>query len=71
MSRRATAGTLRVRRRRTSTAALDLVARMLRLIGEVPVLPDQPDLDTLRHTCEAWARHVLTGAGRPGTPVPR
>lgn len=48
-------------------SALDLVARMLRLIGDVPVLPDQPDLDTLRHTCEAWARHVLTGAAPPGT----
>jgi diguanylate cyclase (GGDEF)-like protein len=46
--------------------ALDLVARMLRLIGEVPVLPDQPNLDAFRHTCEAWARHVLTGAPPPG-----
>ena len=50
--------------------ALDLVARMLRLIGDVPVLPDQPHLDALRHTCEAWARHVLTGSAPPGnTPV--
>jgi hypothetical protein len=47
--------------------ALDLVARMLRLIGEVPVLPDQPHLDALRHTCETWARHVLTGTAAPGT----
>ncbi|HLZ27141.1 MAG TPA: GGDEF domain-containing protein [Chloroflexota bacterium] len=48
------------------TPALDLVARMLRLIGEVPVLPDQPNLDVLRQTCETWARHVLTGAWPPG-----
>jgi diguanylate cyclase (GGDEF)-like protein len=47
--------------------ALDLVARMLRLIGDVPVLPDQPHLDALRHTCESWARHVLTGTPPPGT----
>jgi diguanylate cyclase (GGDEF)-like protein len=46
--------------------ALDLVARMLRLIGEVPVLPDQPNLNALRSTCEAWARHMLTGAHAPG-----
>ena len=47
-------------------SALDLVARMLRLIGEVPVLPDQPNLDVLRHTCETWARHLLTGTPPPG-----
>jgi diguanylate cyclase (GGDEF)-like protein len=48
-------------------SALDLVARMLRLIGEVPVLPDQPNLDELRATCEIWARHILTGTPTPGT----
>ena len=47
--------------------ALDLVARMLRLIGEVPVLPDQPNLDVLRNTCETWARHILTAASVPGS----
>jgi diguanylate cyclase (GGDEF)-like protein len=46
--------------------ALDLVARMLRLIGDVPLLPDQPNLGALRTTCEAWARHVLTGTPAPG-----
>ena len=51
-------------------SALDLVARMLRLIGEVPVLPDQPNLDALRQTCETWARHVLTGTPPPGTVAP-
>jgi diguanylate cyclase (GGDEF)-like protein len=39
---------------------------MLRLIGEVPVLPDQPNLDALRNTCETWAKHVLTGTPSPG-----
>jgi len=47
--------------------ALDLVARTLRLIGEVPILPDQPRLDVLRTTCETWARHVLTGAVVPSS----
>jgi diguanylate cyclase (GGDEF)-like protein len=48
-------------------AALDLVARLLRLVGEVPALPDQPNLDVLRAECEAWALHVLTRAAPPGT----
>jgi diguanylate cyclase (GGDEF)-like protein len=53
-------------------AALDLLARLLRLIGEVPVLPDQPELGSLRTTCEAWARHILTRSPAPGkTVVPR
>jgi hypothetical protein len=51
-------------------SALDLVARMLRLVGEVPVLPDQPNLNELRATCEIWARHILTGTPTPGaTPL--
>jgi len=46
--------------------ALDLVARVLRLFGEVPVLPDQPNLGAFRKTCEMWARHILTGTPPPG-----
>jgi chorismate mutase len=50
--------------------ALDLVARMLRLTGEVPVLPDQSDVAQLRSTFEAWARHILTLAPPPGDSAP-
>src|SRR5579859_4303806 len=49
--------------------AVDVIARMVRMIGEVPVLPDQPALAVLRSTCETWARHVLTAAPVPGTTV--
>jgi diguanylate cyclase (GGDEF)-like protein len=52
-------------------AALDLVARSLRLIGEVPVLPDQANLDLIRTRCEGWARHVLTCAPPPDNAQPR
>src|ERR1043166_9089918 len=47
-------------------SALDLIARSLRLIGEVSVVPDQPELSRVRATCEAWARHILTHSPPPG-----
>jgi diguanylate cyclase (GGDEF)-like protein len=52
------------------TAALDLVARAVRLVGEVPVVPDEPKLDVLRDECEAWALHLLTRTEPPDAVSP-
>jgi len=48
-------------------AALDLIARLVRLVGEVPVLPDEPAAGELRAVGEGWARHILTLAPPPGS----
>src|ERR671935_723955 len=54
-------------------AALDLIGYMLRLLGQVPVLPDEPASADLRRTYDGWARHILTLAPPPpaDTPTPR
>jgi len=46
--------------------AIDLIARIVRLVGEVPVLPDDPAAGELRAVGEGWARHILTLAPPPG-----
>jgi len=49
------------------SAALDLLARMVRLMGEVPVLPDDPAAEQLHAEAESWARHLLTLSPPPGS----
>ena len=48
-------------------AALDLIARMVRVMDEVPVLPDDPAAGELRAEWESWARHILTLSPPPGS----
>ena len=49
------------------SASLDLIARMVRVLGEVPVLPDDPSAGELRAEWESWARHILTLSPPPGS----
>jgi diguanylate cyclase (GGDEF)-like protein len=49
--------------------ALDLIAHMLRLIGRVPIGPDDARVAAVRVLCEAWAQHVLTLTPPPDAPA--
>src|SRR5438128_9115631 len=48
-------------------SAIDLVARMLRVMGEVPVLPDEPSAAQVRGDWESWAQHILLLTPPPGS----
>ena len=49
--------------------ALDLIAHMLRLIGSVPIGPDDAGVAAVRTLCEAWAQHVLSLTPPPDAPA--
>jgi diguanylate cyclase len=46
--------------------ALDLIAHILRLMGGVPIVLDDPDVASMRAAYEAWARHMLSLTPPPG-----
>lgn len=47
-------------------SALDTVGALLRVLGKYAFDVDGLDASTLEQECEAWARHVLLGAPKPG-----
>lgn len=46
--------------------ALDTIGAFLRSLGEYPVDVGELDGDETRAACQAWRRHLLTGAEHPG-----
>lgn len=49
--------------------ALDTLAAIYRMLGNHTSLPDRKERADFARSCEAWARHLLSGAPAPGADV--